>query len=101
MKQRITEKQYNEITEEQKETWYRFALEKRYTFVDEYPMWADSEGWDVDRPQLLGFPSIGEMIEFLSEKKGLGMPDHAGNALVWPMDKELCDVLWKNVKEVI
>lgn len=38
MKQRITEKQYNEITEEQKETWYRFALEKRYTFVDEYPM---------------------------------------------------------------
>lgn len=104
MKQRITEEQYNEIQEELKETWYRFALEKGYTLVDEYPMWADSEGWDVERPQLLGFPGIGEMIEFLSEHEYDGDDKDFSfekNHITAYYSGELRDALWKAVKEIL
>ena len=86
MKQRITEKQYNEINEKKKLIWRRFMVKA---------------GNAPTINHLPGFPSIGEMIEFLIIDKisrfgdkwlvelGIGAKITKG---------ELCDTLWKETK---
>lgn len=93
MKQWITEDQFNELTDTQKEAWNQWCRDHHYTMKEVYVF-----DYYKDKPEMiLNFPSIGEMIEFIADK-----------GLVWTHEvKEpyaadtLCDQLWESTKEVL
>jgi len=95
MKQQITEEQFNELNEEKQTQLIKWARSNRY-------------GVGVTWLPLL---SIGQMIEFLDDNdddwKSCAFVDNGsmgdyGWEEFWERDKskELCDALWKEVKEV-
>lgn len=108
MKQWIIEDQFNELSEKQKDIWHQWCLDHKYTMKERFPF-----DYYKDKPDMiLGFPSIGEMIEFLSE--------HGYNLSVDQMDKapkswwrvcylemliddkdDLVDGLWEATKEAL
>lgn len=93
MKQWITEKQYNELSKDNRLKWHKWAVEKHYTFDEVYPGMEELSG-----DSIVNFPSIGEMIEFLHDKKEKKL------IYVHTQTKEvktLCNDLWKAVKEVL
>lgn len=118
IKQRITESNFNELTNPQKERWLKWCWAHNYTMRYEY---GDSIS-DVEfgPKDILGFPSIGEMIEFLDEKAAwfsgvarlqpyswsIGMltdsaEDHGPEFVERYCNRELCDALWEGVKEIL
>ncbi len=108
MKQRITLDQLNELSPNGQKKLLEWEIEHGYAPEDT----ARSE--HLEKNYLLREPNIGQMIEFLDEhgdfiysKQGSG-----NEYLYWTtrergkkqnkhMRKELCDTLWKAVKEVL
>lgn len=120
MKQWITEEQFNELTDQQKEVWYKWIRDHHYTFGEiythilstSYPKWTT-----------LNFPSIGEMIEFLEEHTrdqeyfSIRMERAASDGFAFPRgtlitqmdgvgveiedEPVLCDALWEAVVECL
>jgi hypothetical protein len=92
MKQHITEEQLNELNDKQKDIWTRWMVSKGY-YSGNYK----ARDYLID-----GFPTIGQMIEFLeehdSDKCDFAIhcwQEYAGDS------KELADYLWGGVKEVL
>ncbi len=100
MKQRITEEQYNELNDKQKYTWYKAMLDAGHHMI--------VPNYDDGMLMLEGFPSIGEMIEFLdiniiyleNEAGYWGVKTTEDLQDIEPVP-ELCDALWEAVKEVL
>ena len=112
MKQHITQKQWNELSDKQKIKWFKFVLndysfkgykDSGYNRVDYYEM---VEFGCFER---IGEPSIGQMIEFLEELVPIIEPHEYWrviiNASTEPDTKEitfeedeLADALWEAVK---
>ena len=84
MKQYITKKQWNELSDEQKRnpSWY---------FIDEV----------TGKLLFLNYPSIGQMIEFLREKEKDDLFDMKKLQSLILLPEILCDSLWETVKETI
>ena len=93
MKQRITEEQFNQLKEIQKEVWTNFCYQRGWTVRQEYGPWVAPS---IDPNLILGFPSIGEMIEFLDDRAG----DYI-TGVIKPEAKDLCDTLWTEVMEAL
>jgi hypothetical protein len=112
MKQWITETQFNELTQDQKNIWKKWCRVHHYTYHETYGPF--TEDTNITKDSLANFPSIGEMIEFLSEQEVSSrnlndkipanrlICDSKGNKVVlaWS-DIELCDSLWEAVKEFL
>ena len=107
MKQRITEKQFNELSRKQKKSWYDFMIKAGHYIGEE----------NLDF-LINGFPSIGQMIEFLvNEQPKLWRDIHiemlhnrwqisSCYEEKWVFEEdaekgELCDALWEAVKDVL
>jgi hypothetical protein len=106
MKQKITEQQLNELSQKGKMGYYGWVS----TQVN------INREWDylvVTQPYLV---NIGQMIEFLDEDEyfdheyeGIMKEDEKwgvryhgyGDAMVMHREEELCDLLWKAVKEIL
>ena len=113
MKQHITEKQLNELSKKGKKIlkdWYWKKLSVVEQLVENSSY---LEGIEYDKPLL----SIGQMIEFLQEKQKTGFYEIAFTyqrsiqklrfihykfkEFDKTYNQELCDALWKAVKEVL
>jgi hypothetical protein len=90
MKQRITEEQFNELKEAQKEVWTEFCYSHHWTIRERYGMVIPP----VDPLLILGFPSIEEMMEFLLDHESFSWSDYETSD---PFN--FCDSLWKAVKD--
>ena len=119
MKQHITEKQYNELSPKQKKIWHKWAVKRGYTMQKVYKhYYYKYDKREFGKEMLLGFPSIGEMIEFLVEKQLKLYRDIHIEMLhnrwqistcydeKWVFEEdaekgELCDALWYACKEVL
>jgi hypothetical protein len=97
MKQYITEEQYNELPEDKKDIWFKWAVKHNYRMTDIYPLLAEQENWDTD--ELATFPSIGQMMEFLGDEEMDRFVMRYGETL--PLNEQLCDELWEAVKAVL
>lgn len=105
MKQHITLKQLNELTEEKKEKLREWWIKSEHAFNKGY--WFDSEDRDEDddpkKKMILGDPllSIGQIIEFLIERDmGYEIGNYFNTDII-EQEQELCDYLWEVVKEVL
>mgnify|MGYP001616949988 CR=1 FL=1 len=120
MKQRITEDQFNELSKEKRQKWVTWCWDHHYTINKVYKDYIV-----VDDKMILGFPGIGEMIEFLEDNnkfeeeadmmvrpvffwRQVGeIKNRGGFAIKWWLDEdqditgELCDCLWEAVKEAL
>lgn len=116
MKQHITVKQLNELSEKGKKKYYDWCWKNKY--------WSDYPGWK-SRSDIAGANklSVGQMIEFLDECnpkwEGINIFHMPGGELDSPKwiitpnyltkhflkecwrNKELIDALWQAVKEVL
>lgn len=94
MKQNITEKQFNELNDSQKSNWYEFCRKNKYVLYDK-------GGNDF---QIVDFPSIGQMIEFLGDdwnKKAQCLTVTEDEAIFpnnYCGNDNICDYLWDAVK---
>ncbi len=117
MKQWITEEQFNELTDPQKEIWLQWCLDHHYSFQELYPYHTSIT---TEEKTILNFPSIGEMIEFLYENDWQNIelgefigdqyePESSLNGFVisclrgksagtWNVSESICDCLWYEVK---
>lgn len=113
MKQHITKEQLNELTEEQKKKLMNcmdMIVNKKALEINPLSLVVH---WHEDRNYLL---SIGQMIEFLDEKRerpDIHAPSITDESLSgWWIQtmsvktaadskEELCNILWKAVKEVL
>lgn len=93
MKQHITEEQWNEIAEKQKDILLEWLKEKKYGVVDTQKM--KNVYGDIEQEL-----NIGQMIEFLDDGS-LEFKDRDAKVIVWEWNKELCDELWERVKEIL
>ena len=117
MKQHITLEQLNELSKKGKEKYYEWSfkltrkeIESSFSFTIE----------DLIKNGRIRLMNIGQMIEFLDEEEFhefVGIEKSHINWTVWMKDntyqeikiiskhgktqKELCDALWKAVKEVL
>ena len=106
MKQWITEKQFNELTEEQKSDWYQFCRKNGYVIYD----------YGGNDFKTRDFPSIGEMIEFIDAVDENASPldisrqlqASTQNKIGWCVyfngnhfADSLEDALWEVVKEIL
>ncbi len=89
MKQNITIEQFDELPEEAQQELIEWMGAKNYNFMDLYM-------------------TIGQMIEFLDEHNKLGYWDSGfdgdgvnGKLIKWKSKDNLCDTLWKTVKEIL
>ena len=109
MKVIITEKQFNELNNNQKSEWYEFCRKNKYVLHDR-------GGNDF---MLLGFPSIGEMIAFLHQDTNIkanelerrflsakhmainriAVGGNEKNGIFFAWSGDLCNNLWKVVKK--
>jgi len=114
MKQHITSKQLNELSDKGKERLREWCEDKKYgkEKIEELK-W---QGGDI-RHWKIPLLSIGQMIEFLDEKGEYLLLDlnkdhlwcnatnhttiHSGIGNINIFDIELCDALWEAVKEVL
>lgn len=112
MKQRITEEQFNELSTKEKDVWLNWMYDHKYTIRELYPLFHSY--LEVEQNLIDGFPSIGQMIEFLEESKVFEEDDCLVNffssstfgiKIGWydiSNEKvEFCDVLWKVVKQIL
>ena len=113
MKQTITAKQLNELSEKGKKKlrkWWKPTNRDIYFVHDEYEK-EDGLNWNTsifegeDLSDRVAFPalSIGEMIEFLGDDT-----DRSGKTWGYYVlhgkhayTKNLCDILWEAVKELL
>ncbi len=117
MKQHITEKQFLELSDKGKDKLREWWNRKGYTSYCES---CKNEGLYIDEPLNEPFLSIGQMIEFLMENTNwhinitqfglhnwilgdLKSPKPKGFMLYETnySDTELCNCLWKAVKEIL
>lgn len=100
MKQHITEDQYNELSEDKKKIWYQWCLDHNYTMEARYGQ--KDIYWPFIPDQILDFPSIGEMIEFiLDHQQQIITTGKYYKTLNWDKKLELCDTLWMSVQEIL
>ncbi len=97
MKQHITEKQFNELSEKNKQQWKDWMVKKGY-----YSGSYQEEDYVID-----GFPNIGWMIEYLDVYKQLTIAQREIEGTICTqvsiftnrIYKQLCDTLWQATKE--
>ena len=83
MKQHITEDQFNELTNDQKNEWYKFCRMNKHVVFD----------YGGDNFEVLHFPSIGEMIHFLIIYHWFPAE--------YKLTINICDELWEIVRDLI
>lgn len=104
MKQHITEKQYNELSPKQKKVWHKWAVKRGYTMQKVYgDYYKYKTGREFEKEMLLGFPSIGEMIEFIHEarEKDFEFEKFDWHDLDYMNANDWTDYLWIGVKEIL
>lgn len=120
MKQRITAKQLQELTEEQKQRlreWWKPQCYDIYydTIFDDFGIALTDEQGNISgcvaerKESLLPLLSIGQMIELLSANKDVFDIGKCYSLYSFrpygdqttKQDKELCDALWEAVKRVL
>ncbi len=119
MKQNTTQKQVDELSKKGKEVLFRYGVKKG--FISESVVIDDVYENGVSFEKYLPFLSIGQMIEFLYEKKTINnfhtlsscygeKSDgwHVSVRDIFRKDEhmtydedELCDALWKPCKEIL
>ena len=85
----------------------RYAGKIKFDAIN-YGEYGDDNYFDIPIKSVYPLLSIGQMIEFLDETKPPTEPmkleivnDKVLKAIEWPFEKELCDALWRAVKEVL
>jgi hypothetical protein len=99
MKQHITPKQLNELSEKGRKKLFKYIRTRES--LNETPMVAVLKVFEDKQLMLL---SIGQLIEFLDEKGKLRLTIGGGKlkAITWKFEEEiLCDLLWESVKEIL
>lgn len=110
MKQHITPKQLQELSEPAKarlRDWWKPEQGDYYTdgffkaFMN-YEIYHIFTAGSTPAPApFLPLLSIGQMIEFLDEHDELLYCEEISHHITWEEDEELCDTLWEAVKTVL
>ena len=99
MKQQITDKQLNELSEKGAIKLREWSHSKYANDDKDYPNWNNFD--KENKYGLLPLLSIGQMIEFLDENRDLEIEAGFEKGILWWKSEELCDALWEDTKEAL
>lgn len=94
MKQEITSKEWDELSEEAKNIWRNWSYEHKYVQID-------PDG------AVMPMPTLGQMIEFIKEKKPRLLLElfptnvYLEDIAIIDYFNHLCEMLWNMVEEIL
>lgn len=100
MKQHITVKQLNELSDKGKEKLIEWFLQWDNEDVNEWSEGSYREGMYLDNGEFCPFLSIGQMIEFLLTYTANGKLANP-SSIEFEADEDFCDLLWDKVKDTL